>query len=442
MRVFCRVRPPLEGEEEAEVAVQALDETTILLEDPSDAKRPRRRFEFNQVYGPKAENAKVFEDVRPMISQTLQARRGDGRGWRDGMSPHCRRPMPPAAACSCAVRGPHRAARPHHRRQGFNVCAIMYGGAGSGKSHTLEGSAAEPGLLSRCVAAIFEEITGVDESMSYEVFLSTLEIVDEVPHTRARAAASRAATFQAVAAPPAPNASPAPHRARVHTSLPPSRSTNVPQICAQAIRDLQLADGAAQPAFRVRRDATYGMQVDGLTSAPVHTASHVRSLLAAAQGARQKDVTCNLVVTLMVRSANTESGESSVGKLTLVDLASAETAHKADDAPHNASLAALHSVVDALASSKSSKKAPFGSSLLTELLQDSLGGNCKTMMFVTVSPTQAKATLSGEALAFGVKARSISLGPASRNKESMKTAMHKVNTTMTALSEHAGGRKK
>eukprot|EP00966_Prymnesium_polylepis_P002206 50751-Prymnesium_polylepis.1 len=62
-------------------------------------------------------------------------------------------------------------------------------------------------------------------------------------------------------------------------------------------------------------------------------------------------------------------------------------------------------------------------------------------MFVTVPPTQAKATLSGEALALGVKARGISLGQASKNKESMKTAMHKVNTTMTALSEHAGGKK-
>ena len=134
LRVFCRVRPALEGEAEEEISVKALDETTVLLEDQTDARRPRRRFEFNQVYGPTAEQAKVFEDVRPMIAQTLL---------------------------------------------GFNISAIMYGASESGKSHTVEGTAADPGLLHRAVNSIFEEITGVDESMTFEVFLSSLEIVDE-----------------------------------------------------------------------------------------------------------------------------------------------------------------------------------------------------------------------------------------------------------------------
>jgi len=339
LRVFCRVRPALEGEADEEISVKALDETTVLLEDASDARRPRRRFEFNQVYGPTAENAKVFEDVRPMIAQTLQ---------------------------------------------GFNVCALMFGSGGSGKTFTMEGTAAEPGLLHRCVNAIFEEITAVDESMQYEVFLSALEIADET------------------------------------------------------IRDLLLStpEGAAQPTFKLVRDATYGMQVEGLSSAPVHTASHVRSLLTQAQGVRSKsEAGSNLVVTVTVRSSNTESGESSVGKLTLVDLVSSE-------ARENKALASLKTVVETLAQNKKGNKANYGGSLLTELLQDSLGGDSKTMMFVTVAPTQAKATAAGEALAFGVKARNISLGQASKNKESMKTAMHKVNTTMTALSEHASGKNK
>ena len=63
------------------------------------------------------------------------------------------------------------------------------------------------------------------------------------------------------------------------------------------------------------------------------------------------------------------------------------------------------------------------------------------MMFVTVPPTQGKAAISADVLSFGVKARAVSLGPASKNKESMQTAMHKVNTTMMALTEHAGKKK-
>merc|ERR1711988_962225 len=124
-------------------------------------------------------------------------------------------------------------------------------------------------------------------------------------------------------------------------------------------------------------------------------------MLTKAQDSRSKsEGGSNLVVTLTVRSSNTESGESSVGKLTLVDLVSAESST-------NTALGALHSVVDSLASGKKSNKPNYSASLLTELLQDSLGGNSKTMMFITVSPTQAKATLSADSLAFGVKARSI-----------------------------------
>jgi hypothetical protein len=60
-------------------------------------------------------------------------------------------------------------------------------------------------------------------------------------------------------------------------------------------------------------------------------------------------------------------------------------------------------------------------------------------MLVTVAPTQSAAAASGAALEFGVKARAVSLGPASQNKQSMRTAMNKVNTTLSALAEHAGG---
>ena len=60
------------------------------------------------------------------------------------------------------------------------------------------------------------------------------------------------------------------------------------------------------------------------------------------------------------------------------------------------------------------------------------------MMLVTVAPTQSAASAAGAALEFGVKARAVSLGPASKNKESMQTAMNKVNTTMSALTQHAG----
>jgi len=339
LRVFCRVRPTAEGEGEEEIAVKVLDETTILLEDPKNTRKPRSRFEFNQVYGPTAEQSKVFEDMRPMISQVLS---------------------------------------------GFNVCVIVYGATGSGKTFALEGGSTpeSQGMILRAVNAVFDEITGQDEMTKNEVFLSTLEIVDET------------------------------------------------------IRDLQLDKGAAQPVYKISRDPTYGMQVDGLSTANVHTASHVKSLINGAHKARTKEDEVHpsgssMVVNLTVRSANTESGESSVGKLTLVDMIGAESLAMAEESCDPA-IRAVGKVVDSLSAGKG-KKPDYSASLLTELLQDSLGGNSKTMMFVTVAPTMSKAPESGAVLAFGEKARKIQLGAASKVKESMQTAFNKVNTTMSAL---------
>ena len=43
LRVFCRVRPPPPGDDSGD-AVTTLDETTVLLQDKADKKRPTRRF--------------------------------------------------------------------------------------------------------------------------------------------------------------------------------------------------------------------------------------------------------------------------------------------------------------------------------------------------------------------------------------------------------------
>ena len=169
----------------------------------------------------------------------------------------------------------------------------------------------------------------------------------------------------------------------------------------------------------------------------------MRSLITQAQSARKADgreADSSMVTMLTVRSANTESGESSVGKLTLVDLADAQpSVKKGEEAPEgrNASLDALVGVIDALSASGKKKNIDFESSKLTELLQDSLGGNSKSMLMLCVDPLPATAGLSTQCLQFAEKAKGVKLGAASKNKESMHTAMTKVNTTMSALTQHA-----
>ena len=81
-----------------------------------------------------------------------------------------------------------------------------------------------------------------------------------------------------------------------------------------------------------------------------------------------------------------------VGKLTLVDLAGserlaksgAEAGQKKEAVSINKSLSALGDVIAAL--TKNAKHVPYRNHTLTKLMQDSLGGNAKTLMVVNCSP--------------------------------------------------------
>jgi kinesin family protein C1 len=57
----------------------------------------------------------------------------------------------------------------------------------------------------------------------------------------------------------------------------------------------------------------------------------------------------------------------------------------------NKSLSALGTVIASLATGE--KHVPYRDSKLTYLLQDSLGGNSKTLMFVNVGPAQVRTEL-------------------------------------------------
>ena len=83
-----------------------------------------------------------------------------------------------------------------------------------------------------------------------------------------------------------------------------------------------------------------------------------------------------------------------VGKLNLVDLAGCErvrvtgaTGKRLDESKKiNQSLSALGNVIKALTEKHNRVHIPFRDSKLTRLLEDSLGGNCKTTMIAMVSP--------------------------------------------------------
>lgn len=99
------------------------------------------------------------------------------------------------------------------------------------------------------------------------------------------------------------------------------------------------------------------------------------------------------------------------GRLTICDLAGSErikkthaTGDRLSEAQQiNLSLLELGNVIHALTDSKR-QHVPFRNSTLTRLLQESLGGNCKTSLIVCVSPSTRDISETKGTLAFGYRA--------------------------------------
>ena len=126
----------------------------------------------------------------------------------------------------------------------------------------------------------------------------------------------------------------------------------------------------------------------------------------------------HMLVTLVVLSTNKRTGEKHVGKLSLVDLAGSERLSKAatsgaalkETQAINKSLSALGSVLNALA--RKDAHVPYRDSKLTYLLQDSLGGNSKTLMMVACGPAKDNTPETINTLTFAQRAKAVELGKA------------------------------
>jgi hypothetical protein len=104
-----------------------------------------------------------------------------------------------------------------------------------------------------------------------------------------------------------------------------------------------------------------------------------------------------------------------IGKLNLVDLAGSErvrysgaTGRRLEESKKiNKTLSALGNVIAALTDPKGRQHIPYRDSKLTRLLEDSLGGNCKTTMMAMISPALEAFGESLSTLKFVHRAKSI-----------------------------------
>jgi len=199
------------------------------------------------------------------------------------------------------------------------------------------------------------------------------------------------------------------------------------EIYNERIRDL-LTDKQPDEEFKIITGER-GMVVKGLTSIPVETEEDVLNAMRRGNSNRSVGVTSmnehssrsHSLLSVEVEGENLIASIKYFGKLHLIDLAGSERLSKTgatgdrlkEAQAINKSLSALGNVIESL--QKKSNHVPYRNSKLTYLLQDSLGGHAKTLMFINVSPTSYDGEETNCSLTFATRVRKVELGTASKN---------------------------
>ncbi|CAB1339708.1 unnamed protein product [Coregonus sp. 'balchen'] len=238
---------------------------------------------------------------------------------------------------------------------GFNGTIFAYGQTGTGKTYTMQGAWLEPekrGVIPNAFEHVFTQISRSAADRQYLVRASYLEI----------------------------------YREEIRDLLDPNVHAHPP-------RTLEL-----------RESPESGVYVRDLTACVCKSIKEIEEVMNVGNQARSVGATDmnkhssrshTLFLITVECSLPGPDGRQHirVGRLNLVDLAGSERQAKTgvhgerlkEAAKINLSLSALGNVISALADRRSGH-VPYRDSKLTRLLQDSLGGNAKTVMVATLGP--------------------------------------------------------
>uniref|UniRef100_A0A8C6Y750 Kinesin-like protein n=1 Tax=Naja naja TaxID=35670 RepID=A0A8C6Y750_NAJNA len=251
--------------------------------------------------------------------------------------------------------------------EGYNGTIFAYGQTSSGKTHTMEGKLHDPdgmGIIPRIVQDIFNYIYSMDENLEFHIKVSYFEIY------------------------------------------------------LDKIRDLL---DVSKTNLSVHEDKNRVPYVKGCTERFVCSPDEVMDTIDEGKSNRHVAVTnmnehssrSHSIFLINVKQENTQTEQKLSGKLYLVDLAGSEKVSKTgaegavlDEAKNiNKSLSALGNVISALA--ENSAYVPYRDSKMTRILQDSLGGNCRTTIVICCSPSSYNESETKSTLLFGQRAKTI-----------------------------------
>ncbi|KFZ64340.1 Kinesin-like KIFC3, partial [Podiceps cristatus] len=135
IRVFGRVRPITKEDGEGPEAANA-----VTFDADDDAvlhllhKGKQVSFELDKVFPPQASQKEVFQEVQALVTSCID---------------------------------------------GYNVCIFAYGQTGAGKTYTMEGTAANPGINQRALQLLFSEVRAKAADWDYAISVSAVEIYNE-----------------------------------------------------------------------------------------------------------------------------------------------------------------------------------------------------------------------------------------------------------------------
>ncbi|KAI9823787.1 MAG: hypothetical protein M1819_001134, partial [Sarea resinae] len=248
---------------------------------------------------------------------------------------------------------------------GYNVCIFCYGQTGSGKTFTMS---ADDGMIPRAVRQIYDTAQSLeDKGWKYTMEGSFVEVYNE----NLNDLLGKAEEFDKKK-----------HEIRHDHQNHKTTITDINTV---------FLDSPAKVDSILRR-ATANRSV-------------------AATKANERSSRSHSVFILKLIGENLVTGEKSEGTLNLVDLAGSErlshsgsTGERLRETQNiNRSLSCLGDVIGALGQGKEGGHVPYRNSKLTYLLQFSLGGNSKTLMFVMISPLQAHLSETLTSLKFATK---------------------------------------
>ncbi|KAK7197111.1 Unc104-like kinesin [Novymonas esmeraldas] len=265
-----------------------------------------------------------------------------------------------------------------HIMTGYNGCIFAYGQTGSGKTYCMLGrDDDDPGLIPRIAQNLFAQ--------SAALRLQDIEVCVEVSYYEI-------------------------YNEKVRCLLRPTQG------------------GYDDTPLRVREHPKYGPFIEGLAKFVVSSQAEflslmndgnkVRTTASTAMNATSSRSHAVFAITLTQKQQKGALVTQKTSRLNLVDLAGSERASKtlatgkrlAEGANINKSLTCLGNVISALAEAEESGKSrhiPYRDSTLTWILKDNLGGNSKTVMLATISPSSMQYEETMSTLRYAERAKKI-----------------------------------